>query len=127
MLYSVYSFPNVVLPLICGVLIDRVGLRPSICGLTLCVILGAALVWLGAIYKSWTSMLLGRVVFGIGGESIQVAQNTLIFRYFRGGEVALALGLNLSVARMGSSLNAYMSPYISNSFDQGSSSYGHLI
>ncbi len=27
MLYSLYSFPNIVLPLVCGILIDRVGIK----------------------------------------------------------------------------------------------------
>jgi len=56
-------------------------------------------------------MILGRVVFGIGGESMQVAQNCLLFRWFKGREVALALGLNLSVARAGSVLNDVLSPW----------------
>jgi len=51
------------------------------------------------------------VIFGIGGESMQVAQNCLLFRWFKGKEVALALGLNLSVARGGSVLNDVLSPW----------------
>ena len=40
LLYSVYSLPNIILPLICGVLIDRVGLRTSMCVLSSFVVAG---------------------------------------------------------------------------------------
>jgi len=46
-----------------------------------------------------------------GGESIQLAQNCLLFRWFKGKEVAFALGLNLSLARSGSVLNDILSPW----------------
>ncbi len=51
---------------------------------------------------SLPAMLVGRLVFGFGGESISVAQSAMIERWFREGELALALGVGLSVARLGS-------------------------
>ncbi|KAF9995854.1 hypothetical protein BGZ79_010413 [Entomortierella chlamydospora] len=44
-------------------------------------------------------MLLGRAIFGIGGESCGVAQASITATHFRGHELAFALGLNLSIAR----------------------------
>ena len=58
------------------------------------------------------AMLLGRILFGIGGESLGVAQTRLTTSYFRGKELALALGINLSVARLGSVANDLISPII---------------
>ena len=40
-------------------------------------------------------MLLGRIVFGLGGENTNVAQNTLIANWFQGKELNFAMGLNL--------------------------------
>jgi len=79
--------------------------------LAACVIAGQAIFAAGVRAASWTVMLAGRTLFGIGGESIQVAQNCLLFRWFKGREVAFALGLNLSVARFGSVLNDVVSPW----------------
>lgn len=42
---------------------------------------------------------------------MQVAQNCLLFRWFKGREVAFALGVNLSIARAGSVLNDVLSPW----------------
>jgi len=112
LLYSVYSVPNVVLPLALGIAVDRCGYRALIVLLALCVVVGQVIFTLGWEASSWSTMLLGRAVFGFGGETLQIAQNCLLFRWFKGREVALALGLNLSVARGGSVVNDVLSPFV---------------
>jgi len=111
LLYSVYSLPNVMLPLMMGLAVDRCGCRIIILCLSVCVVLGHAVFATGVGMGSWSTMIVGRIIFGIGGESIQLAQNCLLFRLFKGKEVALALGLNLSIARGGSVLNDVLSPW----------------
>jgi len=115
MLYSVYSVPNIFLPLVLGIAVDKCGCRVLICVLALCVVAGQAMVAVGVGRANWNLMLAGRVLFGVGGESVQVAQNCLLFRWFKGREVAFALGLNLSVARAGSVLNDVLSPWVAQS------------
>lgn len=112
LLYSLYSFPNILLPLFCGIMMDRIGLKVSVMILATFVLIGSIIVWWGCATVSWPLMLFGRALFGIGGESLQVAQSALLVQNFRGKEVALALGINLSLARLGSSINAEASPWI---------------
>lgn len=112
LLYSVYSIPNIFLPLLLGIGIDRWGYRILIVVLGVCVFLGQLLFTFGVAEASWSIMLAGRVLFGLGGESLQVAQGCLLFRWFKGHEVAFAFGLNLSIARCGSVLNDIMSPWV---------------
>uniref|UniRef100_A0A3Q2THR0 Lysosomal dipeptide transporter MFSD1 n=1 Tax=Fundulus heteroclitus TaxID=8078 RepID=A0A3Q2THR0_FUNHE len=50
-------------------------------------------------------MEVGRFVFGIGGESLAVAQNTYAVNWFKGKELNLVFGLQLSMARLGSTVN----------------------
>ena len=45
-------------------------------------------------------MYLGRFVFGIGGESLAVAQNTYAVVWFKEKELNLVFGLQLSMARI---------------------------
>lgn len=54
---------------------------------------------------SFTVMEVGRFVFGIGGESLAVAQNTYASSWFSGGALNMVFGLQLSVARLGSTVN----------------------
>jgi MFS family permease len=54
-------------------------------------------------------MAAGRLVFGIGAESLIVAVTTAIARWFRGKELSFAFGINLTISRFGS-LAAQVSP-----------------
>jgi MFS family permease len=65
-----------------------------------------------AIADVYLLLQFGRVVFGFGGESLGVAQGTLVASWFKNSELALALGINLSVARLGSVINNELSPVI---------------
>lgn len=59
-------------------------------------------------------MIAGRVVFGLGGESLSVSQSAVISQWFKGKELAMALGFNLSVSRLGSVVNGLVVPTIYN-------------
>jgi len=50
-------------------------------------------------------MMAGRLIFGFGGENMTVGQMAVITSWFKGAELNFAFGLNLSVARLGSSVN----------------------
>jgi MFS family permease len=76
LLYAVYSFPNMFLPLLGGSLLDSADPATVLLGFSSIVCLGQALFALGVTLKSFSLMLLGRSLFGIGGESISVAQAT---------------------------------------------------
>ncbi|EQB60519.1 major facilitator superfamily protein [Vairimorpha apis BRL 01] len=57
-------------------------------------------------------MILGRFVYGIGGESCSVVLNKLISKEFANSNIAFALGLFSSISRLGSILNFSSSPLI---------------
>uniref|UniRef100_A0A915HR97 Lysosomal dipeptide transporter MFSD1 n=1 Tax=Romanomermis culicivorax TaxID=13658 RepID=A0A915HR97_ROMCU len=50
-------------------------------------------------------MILGRFIFAIGGESLAVAQNAYIVKWFKGRELNTMFGIQLSFARIGSTIN----------------------
>lgn len=47
-------------------------------------------------------------VFGIGGESLAVAQNTYAVSWFKGKELNMVFGFQLSFSRVGSSISFYL-------------------
>ena len=59
---------------------------------------------------SYWQMLLGRFIFGIGGDSFFVGKASIVSRWFRGGELAFAFGITLSVGRFGSLVNGIIIP-----------------
>lgn len=105
LLYSLYSFPNTVLPFFGGILVDRLGVR-TMCFLTVSLALvGHVIVAVGLQARSWAAMWVGRIVFGIGTESLCVAQRLLVIAWFSGAELAMAMGVILAFGRFGSVLN----------------------
>jgi MFS family permease len=112
LLYTVYSIPNMILPLLGGILLDSIGVRMGLIFFCAVLTLGQFLFMLGGYALSYDEMIAGRVVFGMGGESMQVAQSSIISAWFKGKEMAFALGLNLSIARLGSVINGIIVPQI---------------
>ncbi|KAG0323473.1 hypothetical protein BGZ99_002774 [Dissophora globulifera] len=110
-LYTSYSLPNIVLPWLGGYASDKFGHRRLLLSLSAMVAFGHLVVCLGIERRSVPTIILGRVLFG-AGESLAVAQSAITVKYFRGKELAMALGFNLCIARLGSVLNDILTPYI---------------
>src|SRR6202451_359322 len=97
-LQAIYSFPNIFTVVIGGFIIDRIGLRKSL------MIFGA-LCFIGPTITAASAhlsiMAIGRLIFGMGAESLNVAVVTALARWFKGKELSFAFGLNLTASRLG--------------------------
>jgi MFS family permease len=118
LLYSVYSWPNVLLPFFGGFLADKLGVRYMGVLFMGLITIGQAIVAIGSTYlasdakAAWYTMWIGRTIFGFGGESLSVVQSAFIAQYFQGKELAFALGISLALARVGSVINNVLSAVI---------------
>ena len=99
LLQAIYSFPNIFTVLLGGVLIDRLGIRKSTLIFGVLCLAGAVITVLSP--HLWL-MATGRLVFGMGAESLIVAVTTALAKWFRGKELSFAFGINLTIARLGS-------------------------
>ena len=105
LLYSMYSWPNVILCFFGGFLIDKVfGIRWGAIIFSFIILVGQLLVALGAFVNAFWIMCLGRFIFGIGGESLAIAQNTYAVAWFKNKELNLVFGIQLSITRVGSTV-----------------------
>jgi MFS family permease len=99
LLQAIYSFPNIIMVLIGGIIIDRIGTKKS-------TLIFGFICFLGAVVTALTPnlyiMAAGRLIFGLGAESLIVGVTTAIARWFRGKELSFAFGINLTIARLGS-------------------------
>jgi MFS family permease len=116
MLNAIYSVPNIAMVLIGGVLVDRFGAaRVTLWTAALC--LAGAL--LTAVGSPFVVMAMGRLLFGLGAETMIVATLVALGHWFAGHRVALAMAISVSVARAGS-YAADLSPSLAKSlYDQG--------
>lgn len=73
LLYTLYSIPNTVLPFFGGIMLDKIGMRFGMILFTTVLTLGQFVLYLGGEQEKYWLMLVGRVIFGLGGESMSVA------------------------------------------------------
>lgn len=108
-LYAWYSWPNVFLCFVGGYLIDAVlGRRKAGLVFSMFVLVGQAVLAYGTSKSSLWIMDIGRLIFGLGGETLAIVGNAYSVAWFSGSMLNLAFGMVLSVSRLGStaSLNA---------------------
>ena len=95
-LYAWYCWPNGVLPIVGGFLMDRVlGIRFGTMVFALFIVIGQIIFALGGFADQLWIMEIGRFVFGIGGESLAVAQNTYAVSWFKGKELNMVFGFQV--------------------------------
>ncbi|MFH0990969.1 MAG: MFS transporter [bacterium] len=99
LLQGIYSVPNIFMVLIGGFIIDRLGTKKSTMIFAVLCLLGAMIT---AISSQLFFMAAGRLIFGLGAESLIVAVTTAIAKWFKGKELSFAFGINLTIARLGS-------------------------
>jgi predicted MFS family arabinose efflux permease len=97
LLFSYYSIPNFLIVLIGGILVDKVGVRKA--GLLFATICGAG-IFLTAASPSFRLMLAGRLLYGIGAESLLIAETKILARWFKGKELSFAFGMNVTAVRL---------------------------
>jgi len=104
LLFSFYALPNLLfLLVVAGFLLDRLGIRKAGTVYVFLILVGSLITSLGA-EKSFTAMLIGRMVFGFGSEATILVINKVIARWFKGRELGFAYGLNITVMRLGTIL-----------------------
>lgn len=103
--------------IICGILLDKFGVRLIGSVFVGLMLLGAAIVTVSIsaglpANKSLTIAYIGCMIFGLGSEIAGVAVTRSIAKWFKGKNVALAMGLQLSIARIGTGLAMILAPRI---------------
>ncbi|BDU75371.1 MFS transporter [Mesoterricola sediminis] len=113
-----------------GILLDKLGARLT--GILACILMvaGCTLKWwavtthvldggmfFGTKTQVWVAAL-GYAVFGVGIEIVGVTATKVIARWFKGYEIALAMGLQVGTARIGTSLAVGLGGPIAEKFHQ---------
>ncbi len=99
LLNAIYSVPNVVMVLLGGIVVDRIGVKRATLVFGVLCLVGAGVT---AATGTLAVMATGRLIFGIGAESLIVAVTTALAKWFKGKELSFAFGVNLTIARLGS-------------------------
>jgi MFS family permease len=111
-LNAIYSIPNVVLILVGGILVDRLGAGRTMAWTAGICFLGALLT---AASPTFAVMAAGRLLFGVGAETFNIATLAAVTVFFPRRHTALMMGLTIGVGRAGSWV-ADLSPTIWRGF-----------
>ena len=120
---SAYAWFNVFLFMLIfsGFILDKLGVRKTGLGATIVMFIGTALNYWAVKHQFsadavvhlpilgdmkaqvwWSS--LGFAVFGVGTEAIGITISKAVVRWFKGKEMALAMGMQMAIARLGTAL-----------------------
>ncbi len=132
---SAYAWFNVFLfmLIISGFILDKLGVRKTGLGSTIIMFLGTALnYWavshtfpegsvvhipiLGDMKTQVFLSSLGFAIFGVGTEAIGITISKAVVRWFKGKEMALAMGMQMSIARLGTMLALMISLPLAKNF-----------
>lgn len=110
--------------IICGMLLDKWGVRVTGSIFVGLMVVSAALVSfaISAGFEPKTSLTvayIGCMIFGLGSEIAGVAVTRSIAKWFKGKNMALAMGLQLAIARLGTALAFFLSPILVTMKAQG--------
>ena len=103
--------------IVCGALLDKFGVRLVGSIFVGMMVLGAGLVTfaISAGFKPETSLSIayaGCMLFGLGSEIAGVSVTRSIAKWFKGRNMALAMGLQLAIARFGTATAILIAPMI---------------
>jgi len=120
---SAYAWFNVYLFMLIfsGIILDKLGIRITGLGSTALMVIGTglnywaivspglanaqtALPFIGSVNSQVLFSALGFAVFGVGSEATGITISKAIVKWFKGKEMALAMGLQMSIARLGTAL-----------------------
>lgn len=115
---SAYGWFNVFLffLIIGGIILDKMGVRFTGVGAAIVMVVGTAIkYWAisthaldGMEILGWKAQVMvaafGYAIFGVGVEVAGITVSKIIVKWFKGHEMALAMGLQLSMARLGTAL-----------------------
>ena len=90
-LYSFASYPNIILPLIGGILADKFGLYKIMISFSLFIIVGQGIFAFSGFMGNknddddlpFIISIIGRTVYGFGGEILGVCQFTIVSKWFK--------------------------------------------
>lgn len=93
-MFSAYGLPNTVLPILSGYILDKVGIRTGTVIFTLIAVAGQGIFTAGGYYYSFSLMVLGRLLLGIGSDSMYLSQNFFVADWFINHELTIATAIS---------------------------------
>ena len=117
LLFSAFTWPNIILCLIGGIVIDMfLGLSRGFILVTLLSLLGEIIFVVGAFVDNFLVMLTGRFILGSGIGTLLNVINAYQATWFLGKEISFAMSLGTSTCRLAGAIGLIVPQVIYDSF-----------
>ena len=111
-LNGLYSMVNLVAAPIGGVVITKLGIPNSLLLFSFLIFIGSFGGFLGVSLRSFNTLVVGRIIFAIGGESYVIAQAAACEKWYSGKMLSVVFGLVLTSGLASASLSNFMNPVL---------------
>ncbi|KAJ1788245.1 hypothetical protein LPJ67_002941, partial [Coemansia sp. RSA 1938] len=115
-LQSSVSAVNTVLPILGGLFIDYFGTNSGSLIATSLIMLGNLIISLSTHTQSFSTMVAGRILYGLGSGTITVVQETILGSWFKGKGLAITIAIQITTSRIASFLSMGTAIPIANRF-----------
>ncbi|KXS16551.1 MFS general substrate transporter [Gonapodya prolifera JEL478] len=119
LLYTFYSIPNVILPLVGGLIVELFDNNAVLIFFAATVFSGHCLFAVAVFYKSLHLMYASRFLAGLGSGALDTVQMVFMTKWFDGQEpigLGLAMCLDLTFIRIATAVSDVISPRIAEHF-----------
>lgn len=93
-------------------MIDRFCVRKIIYAVSTTALIGQGIFALSITLRNYPMAIVGRALFGIGAESLELAQTIILVNWFTGRELSMSIGLGNSISFLGLMMNQNLQPII---------------
>jgi len=76
------------------------------------VVIGIYTFFYGSTIHSYSLLLLGRIIFGFGGESIKLCNSAIEALWFKSSQIAFVMSIDYCIANLGTFANDTFAPFI---------------
>ena len=131
MIASAYAWFNVFIGMliISGMILDKIGIRFTAIMSAAVMVAGAIVMWYSfdhdfhagskifGLHARIFYASVGYAIFGVGVEAAGITVSKIIVKWFKGKEMALAMGLEMAFARLGTTIALFSAPFIAERFN----------
>eukprot|EP01084_Bolivina_argentea_P106491 190539_1 len=105
LLQSLYSWPNAIMAVFNGVLVDKIGSNKMFTISYIILMLGAAIMVVSSLYKNYLLLCVSRCLIGIANESLSIIFKVLLMDTFASHEYGLVMGIFISIVPLSGAVN----------------------
>lgn len=114
---SLANYPNIIILLFSGTLIDMLDKNKTLIFLSIIFCISQFIFTLGTLLLNYPIMLLGRIIFGFIGQTLFIVLMKNVALWFSKEEYGLAISIFTSLGRLGLSICSIITPFVYEQFN----------